>query len=190
MKSTHSKIFVVVLITVVGVLLVLRVRAEEAQEKSVLENEEIDLEETREEIKALLEDLRGANKTRNRLEENRDKLQQFVIANNENTALKMISTIATTLNSYRSNSNVRSFPLNLGYLKGSLPQNLIDATDAKSALYGYFYDYDYFRKDAFKVKAIPAKVGKTGQRTFLINQDLEITDEATGEPVTSLRSIE
>jgi len=163
---------------------------EEAQEKSATEAEEVDLEKTREEIKALLEDLRGSDDARSKLDENRNKLQQFVFTNNENTALKMISTIATALNSYKANSNARSFPLNLDYLKGSLPQNLIDATDAKSALYGYFYEYDYIRKDAFRVKAIPEKVGKTGQRTFIIDQDLGITDEATGEPVTSLRSLE
>ncbi|MBN3037960.1 MAG: hypothetical protein JW869_00920 [Candidatus Omnitrophica bacterium] len=175
--KTKIAVFIMLLSLVSVVLLAQQPQAPDAEKED-------DLEETKQEIEALLEELKGIESTRNKLEADRAKLRQIMVNNNEISTVKILNTIAIACIEYREAQNLATYPWSLKDLEGYIAEDIIEATDAENALYGYYYKYDYINKDKFKVKAIPAKKGETGNRTFSIDQDQVILDADTNQTPT------
>lgn len=146
--------------------------------------EEDELNQTKKEIELLLQEIKGIEKTRSKLESDRDKLRQIMINSNELSAIKILQTIALGCEKYRQAQNFSAYPLHFEDLDNYLAPEIIKATTAESALYGYYYDYDYVSRERFRVKAIPAKEGESGIRTFSIDETGTVIDEETKEPAS------
>lgn len=137
----------------------------------------------RQEIEQIKQHLKSIGEAQGRLQADREKLKQLVINNNELATLKKLMVIATACESFRANRKPESFPRRFKQLKDYLPEKIINATDASSAAYGYYYKYKYINRERFRLKAVPALKGKTGRRTFALGETGLIVDDETGEPL-------
>jgi len=141
------------------------------------------VERIRQEIEQIKQQLKSIGESQDRLQADREKLKQLVINNNQIIALKKLMVIAKACESFRANRNPESFPRRFKQLKDYLPEEIIKATNASGAIYGYYYKYKYINKERFRLKAIPAVKGKTGGRAFALDETGLIVDDETGEPL-------
>lgn len=142
------------------------------------------VERIRQELEQIKQQLKSIGESQDRLQTDRDKLKQLVINNNEIIALKKLLVIARACESFRANRKPESFPRRFKQLKDYLPEKIINATNASGAIYGYYYKYKYVNKERFRLKALPAVKGKTGGRTFALDEAGLIVDDETGEPIS------
>ena len=154
--------------------------AERSEEPGVQEL----VERIRREIKQIKQQLKSIGESQERLQADREKLKQLIINKNEIAALRKLMLIATACESFRASRNPEAFPRKFKELKDYLPEKIINATDASGAAYGYYYKYKYMNKERFKLKAVPAVKGKTGARTFALDETGFIIDDETGEPIS------
>ena len=145
-----------------------------------------DVKQIKQEIERLRRELQGMDieESQRQLEEQGDQLKELMMRNNEIATLEMMRKIFAACLSYRASQKLMNFPKRYKDLAGYLPKKLINATDAAHAAYGYYYQYKQINSDRFTLKAIAATKGKTGKRTFIIDETGVIIDADTEEPLS------
>jgi lipopolysaccharide export LptBFGC system permease protein LptF len=149
----------------------------EAESKSNIEQIKQELEQIKQKLKKVAE-------SQDVVVAETDKLKQSIIDNNESVTLKKLMVIVSACKSFRMNQRLKSFPKKFEDLKGYLSEDIISSIAVSKALYGYYYKYQYINKDHFKIRAIPAIKGKTGERTFVVDETGVIIDETSRKPVS------
>ncbi len=143
------------------------------------------IEQLKQELEQVNQQLKSIGETQEQLELDRQKLGRIVIDNNELFTLKVMRDIAIACESFRLNQRLKSYPRRFEELKDYTSEGIMNATRPSKAIFGYYYKYRCVNKDSFRLKAIPATKGKTGERTFVLDNTDVIIDEETGKPVSS-----
>ncbi|MEA3328984.1 MAG: hypothetical protein U9Q08_04610 [Candidatus Omnitrophota bacterium] len=148
------------------------------------ESEVLSIEQLKEELNKIKGQLQGVIKIETELKTDREELKQLIISNNETVALKMLLSIAAACESFRADQKMNNFPRKFEELKGYISDKVINAASSSDPMLGYYYDYQYVLGDHFKLKAVPAVKGETGERTFILDDSGSIIEEETGEKVS------
>jgi len=93
---------------------------------------------------------------------------------NETSAIKVVRTVSTACEGFRSAQTPLTYPPDLLSLSGAVPpyiSNVIsNAVDAATARQGYFYSYQLLNPNQYTFTATPAVVGTTGTRVFFVDE--------------------
>jgi hypothetical protein len=159
-----------------------------AKEKKSKESNEFEsksnIEQIKQELEQIKQKLKKVGEFQDAVVAETDKLKQNLIDNNESATLKKLMVVVTACKSFRMNQRLKSFPKKFEDLSGYLSENIINSTNVSNPLYGYYYKYQYINKDHFNLRAIPAIKGKTGERTFVVDETGVIIDEKSRKPVS------
>ena len=142
------------------------------------------LEELKQSLEQLREEFKNIEETQEQLKADRQKLKETIVNSNEIATIKLLNSIATDCESFREEQSPKTYPKEFADLSEYIPEKIIKATDASSAVYGYYYEYKYVNRKNYTLKAYPATKGTTGERTFVLDETGRIINEETGKRVT------
>ncbi len=161
-----------------------QVGPERSEETEKPEGSDLSMEQIMQELERVKEQLKNVGKTHDQLEIDRRKLGRLIIDNNEFFTLRVMENIATACKLFRADQELQTFPRRFRDLEDYVSEDIINATNSSKAIHGYYYQYNFINKDRFRLKAIPATKGKTGERTFVFDDAGGIINEETGRPVS------